>query len=505
MHDLDLVHQYELIVPTTEKILKVFQLCANDDPLRKKAVLPTVKSVSLALDKIRTFQLADSLGISVPSSTLILQNSEIPSCDEFPVVLKTRNSQTRVGNDLVYASVCIASTLGEYESYFEKWIEHTAIQQQKYFYGTGIGIEFLYVNGIRRLYFAHERIHELPLTGGASSYRRSIDPTGPMLAAATKLLDNLDWHGLAMVEFKVAANGDFVLLEINPRPWGSMALSVKAGANFPFWLYEVAKNGDAEILQSYRLNFYARNLQRDVIWIKENIIADHNNNLLLVRNRVISFFEWFRPVLGNESWDHFDWQDLGPMCRQISALFFTVYSSIKKRITDLREVWNIRRQHYRNIKRMSKSSFSKKSVLFLCYGNICRSPMSEVVAKQYENGIFYGSSGFHETVGRPSPARIIRIAETFDIDISGHRSSCVDAECIKAADIIVVMDNINCQDLAFQHPSAIKKMVLLGMFSNKGKKTSIPDPYSLSEENARKSIEMVVECTRNFVKWQSGF
>src|SRR6185312_9651469 len=75
----------------------------------------------------------------------------------------------------------------------------------------------------------HERIHALPVTGGASTYRRSIEPPEALLRATDTLLSHLRWHGVAMVEFKVAPDGDFRLMEINPRLWGSLPLAVAAG------------------------------------------------------------------------------------------------------------------------------------------------------------------------------------------------------------------------------------------------------------------------------------
>ena len=50
----------------------------------------------------------------------------------------------------------------------------------------------------------------------------------------------LRYTGVAMVEFKVnAKTGEFVLIEINGRFWGSLPLAVAAGANFPLWLYQM--------------------------------------------------------------------------------------------------------------------------------------------------------------------------------------------------------------------------------------------------------------------------
>ena len=49
-----------------------------------------------------------------------------------------------------------------------------------------------------------------------------------------ELLDELNWHGVAMVEFKVTEDGTPYLMEINTRFWGSLQLAIDAGVDFPY-------------------------------------------------------------------------------------------------------------------------------------------------------------------------------------------------------------------------------------------------------------------------------
>ena len=63
----------------------------------------------------------------------------------------------------------------------------------------------------------HRRLREYPVTGGPSALAESIyDPM--LMEQGLKLLDNLQWHGVAMVEFKKdERTGRYVLMEINPK------------------------------------------------------------------------------------------------------------------------------------------------------------------------------------------------------------------------------------------------------------------------------------------------
>ena len=86
----------------------------------------------------------------------------------------------------------------------------------------------------------------------------------------TKILDKLKWHGVAMVEFKQnLSNGEFYLMEINPKFWASHDLAIEAGINFAEKYLEINpykktifKPVDQTI--NYKLNFKFQWLARDI-------------------------------------------------------------------------------------------------------------------------------------------------------------------------------------------------------------------------------------------------
>jgi len=99
--------------------------------------------------------------------------------------------------------------------------------------GVGVGVFLLMVNGHPRARFAHRRIHEVPHTGGVSSFRESV--RFPEIEAhALSVLRRVGWNGVAMLEYRRdPASGDFRLLELNARFWGSLHLALAAGVDFP--------------------------------------------------------------------------------------------------------------------------------------------------------------------------------------------------------------------------------------------------------------------------------
>jgi hypothetical protein len=78
----------------------------------------------------------------------------------------------------------------------------------------------------------HRRIREWPASGGVSTAARAIrDPA--LLRSGKAILDALQWHGVAMVEFKYRPDvEDYVFIELNGKFWGSAELALSAGVNF---------------------------------------------------------------------------------------------------------------------------------------------------------------------------------------------------------------------------------------------------------------------------------
>jgi hypothetical protein len=306
----DARRRYELIVPATEASLMSLRLLPESHSLRQRAVLPSDGALAVALDKMRTWQLSRELGILSPGTRLVAEDPRPDAWPNFPLVLKPLQSKVIVDGELQTVAAEIIRDAEAYRRQINQWLPYTAILEQQYVFGRGVGAEFLFDRGKMVWHFMHERVHEMPLVGGASSYRRSIPPIPALLADAEKILTSLRWHGVAMVEFRVDARGRHWLLEINPRLWGSLALAIDAGVDFPHGLWLLAQGKMLPRQPAYRPYYYTRDLRNDVEWFKANFRADHTDTLLLTRSTWRSMIETLRPLAGRESWDHFDFHDL---------------------------------------------------------------------------------------------------------------------------------------------------------------------------------------------------
>jgi protein-tyrosine-phosphatase/predicted ATP-grasp superfamily ATP-dependent carboligase len=499
LREQDKRRNYTLIVPATETSLLGLRQMDENDPLRRKAVITGNEALDIALDKEKTWQLAHQLGVPAPCGVLLTTLAEIRPVQQFPVVLKPTHSKVMVDGALRTLAVAVVKNESERQEQLRRWLPLTPVQQQEYVSGCGVGVEFLFNRGKKLWHFAHERVHEYPLTGGASSYRRSIHPPARMLQDAEKLLTALKWHGVAMVEFKIDAKGQHWLMEINPRLWGSLALSIDAGVDFPLGLLQVARGDEPAPQPKYKVPYYTRDLRTDVDWLKCNIRADQHDPLLHTRSRAFSFLELLRPLVGRESWDHFDWRDLGITRRTLALAVTDQVRPVYRKVKD----GQIRRRllhHHHALLRQLKSAGGPGKILFLCYGNICRSPLAAALAEKRLTGVTFESAGFHEQTGRSCPQKILRIGESFGIDLSFHRSARVTRDQLANADLVIAMDLENLNRLRQEFSGMADLTTLLGLFGTL-ETLDIADPYLADEAATRRICEQVRQGVENLASW----
>ncbi len=113
------------------------------------------------------------------------------------------------------------------------------------------GFFALYDHGEPLATFQHCQHRGYKYAGGPSAYREST--AIPALEdAGLALLDHLEWHGLAMVEFlRNPDTGRFELMEVNPRFWSSLPFSVRAGVDFPGLYWQLATGRKVERMPAY--------------------------------------------------------------------------------------------------------------------------------------------------------------------------------------------------------------------------------------------------------------
>jgi predicted ATP-grasp superfamily ATP-dependent carboligase len=244
----------DVLVPVTEASLRVLL------PLRAQlegvlVPFPDADIFARVSDKEGILDAARSQGIAVPEQ-VGLQERDTASAGslEFPVVLKPWVSVVREGGLSRKLGVVHAADRSELEAALRALPDAAfPVLAQRRIVGPGVGIFLLRWNGRTVARFAHRRIREKPPSGGVSVYRESVDVPDAWFTQAERLLESVDWSGVAMVEFKLdEATGRPYLMEINGRFWGSLQLAVDAGVDFPRLLLEAATGAPAGEVPAYR-------------------------------------------------------------------------------------------------------------------------------------------------------------------------------------------------------------------------------------------------------------
>ena len=269
--------KYEVLMPVHD--FELFPILKNRRKIERYTLLPFVDFdiFMKTINKYDTIEIAKSVGVKVPKTYRawsIADLQRISKDFDYPGVVKpisqtvwdfkkgaktryvTKKNYIKNKNDLI--------------RFFENVRNPEEYLIQEYVAGRGAGVSYLFNKGNMRAFFSYMRVREYPITGGPSTLRVGIKHK-EMIDAGKRILEKMKWHGIAMVEFKLTPTGEPVLMEINGRFWGSIALAYHSGVDFPYLLYRLAVDGDIKPVLNYKegvlcrwlipgdmLNFYFR-------------------------------------------------------------------------------------------------------------------------------------------------------------------------------------------------------------------------------------------------------
>ncbi|MGF1685693.1 hypothetical protein L4C36_03250 [Photobacterium japonica] len=441
-------YQFDVIIPCDER--SIYPLWSVKETLPEKTKLAIANDIALTalFDKWKTKQLAIACDVPIAHGRLVTLSEEsyprlahefgdsfvikpLQSFDEEG--LNKRQNVSIIHNDEDFNQVSPAADTVMVEAFFS---------------GCGEGLSVFSVDGHLQMAFSHQREAE-PKHGGGSSYRKSIPHDPDQLAAVAAMCRETTFTGVAMFEFR--RNPDtrsWILVEVNARFWGSLPLAAYCGVDFPAVYAQYLLDGQlpSQPIMTYPLHRYARALTADFYQLRRE------SGIRTISQRLM---QYGRIALGRERIDSFTWRDPVPFLREVMAIAEQIALGVCRRFPLLLKYRSVRTQS--RLKALFKAN-PRRRILFICYGNIMRSPFAEQVCKSlFERDMAVcdvESFGFHVPENRQSPEEAQAAAQHFNYRLDQHRSKCLRQCDLLDDDIVFYFDERNGSTIAASYDIA---------------------------------------------------
>jgi hypothetical protein len=197
---------------------------------------PRDDKADLALDKYLQLQAARNAGFNVPKTSQVATADELFDLEApFPLILKPSKSVFTDQGGLHKAPNWICGNREELSLAAKEWAGRLPLLVQPFFLGIGEGIFGLASSEGIKGWSAHRRMRMMNPHGSGSSACISQEVPEDLKIPVTRWIENTGWHGLFMIELLRDQSGTPWFMELNGRPWGSMALARRQGLEYPAW------------------------------------------------------------------------------------------------------------------------------------------------------------------------------------------------------------------------------------------------------------------------------
>lgn len=518
---------HDLLLPASDTALAAVSRYYGKLSARLRVGCPHPQVVRRVLDKVATLQAAEQCGINVPKTYRIsgvTQLEAVRSELRFPMIVKPAEKWGACTFKVRHVSTF--EELREALTTMDPQIGFDCLCQE-YCPGEGVGIETLIHRGRPLVVFQHRRLKELPSTGGVSVVSLS-EPVNPVLCErALRLLRVLEWEGVAMIEFRENRDDQTAaLMEVNGRYWGSLPLSFHAGLDFPWYEWQLAHGRIPDVPTTYRTGVRVRwtsGAIRRLYGMEQPVRITGGR-----KSRVQELVGCARDLLPPTKDALWSFRDplpaLSETARTIHAIVRSEAKGLLARLLPqkLLDLW----KRYRQLgpyagrvyvkaavlravglrkDRLPAKVLECRSVLFVCHGNIIRSPMAAALlkrslAEQGRADVRVESAGLHaHPLNGPDP-RAVKVAAEFGVSLQSHRAQPVTQALVEGADVVFVMDAINEAELLGRYPDVRTKLFLLGACSSWLRSDiEIKDPYHGGIVDIRSCYERIRQCVQHLV------
>ncbi|HEX8061715.1 MAG TPA: ATP-grasp domain-containing protein [Allosphingosinicella sp.] len=462
-------HGFRKVVPTSDSGL--FMLRHHAGALgRDRIGIANEAALEIFSDKANTRALAQKHQVRVANGRL-LGSAETAGAlaDELglPLVLKPRASYA-LGDIATKRSARVVRGRADLDRQLRSGAWDGCVAES-FFPGIGVGLSVLASEGRILFAYQHRRLQESSDTG--ASTRRVSEPADPDLLAAVKPLAaaaRLD--GVAMFEFRVnRRSGRHVLLEVNPRFWGSLPLAVASGADFPALWWDLAVNG-RESGGAYRPGILKADLTGEFDRVVDRFEAASGlERLRAAAGGLVTAAMLTRARTTADSWaadDPEPWRD------ERLSLAVRARRALRKRLPGRRRR---NRSRFEDVVRRICDKAGGRSLRLTVVGrdNVCRSAFGERLLRLRLAGlpVEIGSAGYVPRRGELPSASTCSAALEFGVDLAGHSSTALSIAQLERADALILLDEDTEWRLRQMMPGFTAELVTLAGIEDRGPKT----------------------------------
>ncbi len=307
-----------VLITSSDATLALLRQYREDIERRVHIALAKESALAIAVNKKRTLEVAQQLGIAIPRGIEVRSVSEVEAAVlelGLPVVIKPVKSWLW-GEEHGVRLVCkVAKTLTEARLAVEILIQEggTTLFQQ-FLSGRRESVNLMYAHDVVYARFAQWAKRTYPQLGGTSVYRQSIAIPTDIGEQAEHLVREIELEGYAEIEFRRDNAGRPYLMEINPRLSASIELAVRCGVDFPYLLYQWANGNRIDRVESYQVGKWMRHLGGDINSTIESFTHPDRPGVTPAPQAVLAFLaSFFVPA----AYDYFDSNDPTPAWKAI--------------------------------------------------------------------------------------------------------------------------------------------------------------------------------------------
>jgi predicted ATP-grasp superfamily ATP-dependent carboligase/protein-tyrosine-phosphatase len=450
---------FRKVIPTSDSGL--FMLRHHAEALgRERMGIANAAALEIFSDKANTRALAERHGVAVARGRLLGSGEKADDLAEalgLPLVLKPRASYV-LGDIATKRSARVVRDPVELDRQLRSGAWDGCVAES-FFPGIGVGLSVLASEGRILFAYQHRRLHESSETGASTN--RVSEPADPaLLAAARPLAEAARLDGVAMFEFRLdPRSGRHVLLEVNPRFWGSLPLAVAAGADFPALWWDLALH-DRGGRGDYRAGVRKADLTGEFDRVVNRF--EESSGLNRLRAAAAGLATAIRLVRAKVTADSWAPDDPEPWAEERRTLGVRARQALRKRLPGRGRRHRIR---FEDVVRRVVGRAQGRALRLTLVGrdNVCRSAFGERLLRLRLAGlpVEIASAGYIPRRGEFPDVSTVAAAVEFGVHLSRHSSKALSIAHLERADALILLDDDTEWRLRQMSPHLAAEVVIL--------------------------------------------